>query len=207
MKKPPLKFLALGGIVGPILFTSVTLFCASLRPDYNHISQFISELGATKSPNATFMNFVGFIPTGLMIAAFSVSLISLLPKHILTQVGSVFMTVFGLGMVVAGNFSCDIGCPREGSLENTIHDQVSGPIFLLGIIGILLLGISFRKSSLWKGLWIYSVVSALFAFGFMIALIISIESNNMQIGLWQRLLLATIFLWCGIVSTKMFKST
>ena len=43
MKKSPLKYFILGDIIGPVLFTTVTLICAGLRPDYNHISQFISE--------------------------------------------------------------------------------------------------------------------------------------------------------------------
>jgi len=42
-----LKFLALGGVIGPVLFTLIVLICASLRPEYNHITHLISELGAT----------------------------------------------------------------------------------------------------------------------------------------------------------------
>ncbi|MDH4092099.1 MAG: DUF998 domain-containing protein, partial [Cyclobacteriaceae bacterium] len=79
MEKTSFKFLALGGIAGPVLFTTVTLICASLRPGFNHVSQFISELGATGTPNARLMNFAGFMPSGAMIAAFGVSLVMLLP--------------------------------------------------------------------------------------------------------------------------------
>ena len=206
MKKSPFKFLSLAGVIGPVLFTLITVICASLRPGYSHISQFISELGATGSPNAQFMNFAGFIPTGLMIAMFGVSLYLLLSKHLLTRTGSVFITVFGLGIVVAGLFSCDIGCPREGSIENNIHDTVSGPIFLIGIIGILLHGISFRRQPSFRSIWFFSVVSALLAFTFMVALVNSFETYTTT-GFWQRLLLATIFLWCGIVGMKLYKSS
>lgn len=206
MNKTALKFLALGGIAGPLLFTSITLICASLRPDYNHISQFISELGATDTENAILMNWAGFIPSGLMIAAFGLSLIMQLPKSPLARIGSILVIVFGLGMVVAGSFSCDVGCPRQGSLENTIHDQVSGPIFLMVIAGILLLGISFRRMPQRRTLSTYSVVSALLALIFIVGLINSIESHTTT-GLWQRLLLVTIFLWCGIVGVRLSKSS
>ena len=204
MEKTSFKFLALGGIAGPVLFTTVTLICASLRPGFNHVSQFISELGATGTPNARLMNFAGFMPSGAMIAAYGVSLILLLPKGLLARTGSVWITLFGLGVIVAGSFSCDPGCPRVGSLENTIHDQISGPVFLSAIIGMLLLGISFRNSPLWRGLWVYSVLSALLSFGFIVALVNSIDSYTLT-GMWQRLLLATIFLWCGIVGQQVFK--
>jgi hypothetical membrane protein len=197
--------LTLGGIIGPVLFTSAILICASLRPNYNHASQFISELGATGSPNADLMNYLGFIPSGLMILSFGLSLLILIPKSRTSIIGSVLVALFGIGMIVVGFFSCDIGCPREGSFENMIHDQISGPSFLSVIIGILLLGISFRKHTLLRNLWVYSVVTGLISFGFMAGLINSIESNYL-IGLWQRMLLGTIFLWCGIVGQKMFKS-
>ncbi len=61
MKQSNIKFLALGGITGPILFTLVTIISASLRSDYSHVSQYISELGATGTTNAHLMNFAGFI--------------------------------------------------------------------------------------------------------------------------------------------------
>jgi hypothetical membrane protein len=204
MKRNNLKILSLGGILGPDLFISVILICASLRPNYSHVSQFVSELGATGTPNAGLMNYIGFIPSGLMIVSFGISLLILIPKSMTSRIGSVLVTIFGVGMVVVGFFSCDIGCPREGSFENMIHDQISGPSFLSVIIGILLLGISFRKHTLLRNLWVYSVVTGLISFGFMAGLINSIESNYL-IGLWQRMLLGTIFLWCAIVAQKMFK--
>jgi hypothetical membrane protein len=205
MKRNNLNILSLGGIIGPVLFISAILVCASLRPNYSHVSQFISELGATGTPNAGLMNYLGFIPSGLMIASFGIALLMLIPKSITSRIGSVLVTLFGIGMAVVGFFSCDIGCPREGSFENMIHDQISGPIFLSVIIGILLLGISFRNYTLLRNLWLYSVVTGLISFGFMAGLINSIESNHL-IGLWQRMLLGTIFLWCVIVSLKIFKS-
>lgn len=206
MEKTTLRFLALGGVTGPVLFTGVMLICVSLRPDYSHISQFISELGATDSPNATFMNVAGFIISGVMITVFGVSITFLLPKNLLSRIGSVLMLLFGVGMLVVGNFSCDIGCPREGSFENNLHDQISGPIFIMGIVGILLLGISFRKVPLLHGLWIYSIASALLSLGFMVGLINSIESKLLFTGLWQRLLLCTIFLWLAVVGMKLFRT-
>jgi hypothetical membrane protein len=199
-----LKLFALGGVAGPVIFTFITVVCASFRPAYSHIHHFISELGATGTANADLMNFAGFIPTGTMIALFGVSLFGSLPKKVLTRVGSFLITLFGLGMVVVGFFSCDEGCPREGSLENNIHDQISGPVFLAAIIGVLLLGLAFKRLPAYRRLWIYSIVSSLLSLCFMIALINSLESYTLT-GLWQRLLLLTLFLWFGIVGLHTFK--
>jgi hypothetical protein len=204
MKKHAIIYLSLGGLAGPILFTLMTIICSSLRTDYNHINQFISELAATGTSNADLMNYAGFIPSGLMVTAFGVSLLLLLPKSVLGRMGSVLISLFGVGVVLAGSFSCDVGCPPEnGSIDNLIHNAVSGPAFLSAIIGIFLLSVKFRRLVFWKRIWVYSLISAIAATVFMILLIISLESPTGK-GLWQRLLLATIFLWLAITAVKLF---
>jgi len=205
VKKSTITYLSLGGVISPVLFTTMTLICSSLRPNYNHINLFISELGATGTPHAHLMNFVGFIPTGLMMALFGISLFHL-SKHFIGRIGAFMIILFGVGVVIAGSFSCDPGCPQHGgSFENSIHDGISGPAFLSATTGILLIGISFRQSAFLKGLWVYSLVSALLAYGFIFLLINSLDTYTYT-GLWQRLLIATIFLWCGVVGLKMFLS-
>ena len=67
MKIKTLKILTLGGLMGPILFTITILVSAYLRTDYSHMHNFVSELGATNTPNEQLMNFAGFIISGLLI--------------------------------------------------------------------------------------------------------------------------------------------
>ena len=204
MEKNGLKLFALGGVVGPILFTLATLICGGLRPDYSHIHHFISELGATGTPNAKLMNWIGFIPSGIMIASFGLSLTLLLPKKFLARLGSILIIIFGFGLTVVGFFSCDKGCPREGSLENNIHDQISGPIFLCAILGSLILGFVFRRLPYWNKLWLYSIGSSILSLVFLFALIDSLDSYTIT-GMWQRLLLLTLFFWFGTIGLHAFR--
>jgi len=199
--------MALGGVAGPLLFTLTTAICAGLRPGYSHISQFISELGATDSPNAHLMNFAGFIPAGLMIALLGFSLILNLPRKFLPLTGSVLIAMFGIGMIVVGIFSNDFPEPHEdaGSLSNRIHDQVSLLMFLSVIIGIFILGISFRKLPSWRRLWLYTVLSSLVSLGLLVALINSTQTFTYT-GIWQRLFLLSIFLWMGIAGLHIFNA-
>lgn len=204
MNKDHLRYLALGGVFGPLLFTLTFIICAWLRSEYSHMHQLISELGATGTPNADFMNFVGFIPSGIMISVFGVSQVWLLPNHIIFRISTALFILFGMGVVAAGVFSCDEGCPPQGSFENMIHYQVSGPAFLCAYTGILLLGIGFRRLPLWRWLWKYSVISALLSIVFNIGLVNSLESFTYS-GVWQRLMLLTIFLWTGMVGISMYR--
>ena len=203
-RKKSVAFLPLAGVAGPLQSTIVIVICSTLRADYNHVDQFISDLGATGTSHADLMNFAGFIPSGVIMAAFGTALWMLLPKHILGRIGASLIILFAIGLIIAGIFSCDPGCPQQGgSVENSIHDAIAGPMFLSAITGLLLFGISFRKFSGWKRLSNYSLISAVLCYGFFVLLISSLESRNLT-GIWQRLILLTIFLWCGIVGIKLF---
>ena len=55
-----MRILALGGIAGPVLFTTVVVLAAALRPGYSHYEAVISALGETGGPHALLMNAGGF---------------------------------------------------------------------------------------------------------------------------------------------------
>ncbi|MEB2781482.1 DUF998 domain-containing protein [Algoriphagus sp. C2-6-M1] len=204
MNQTSLRYLALGGIIGPILFTVVIIITASLRRDYNHVSNFISELGAIGTPNAVLMNVAGFLPFGLLIAALGLSLLLLLPKGKGLRIGSFLVFVFGLGVILAGLFSCDAGCPQEGSSANMIHHGVSAIAFLSAIVGSGILGFSFRNLSDWRPLWLFSVINCVISLGFLFAMINSFEAYT-HTGIWQRLLLLTLFIWFGTVGLRIYR--
>jgi len=169
------------------------------------MNQFISELGATGTSHAAVMIYAGFISSGLMIVLFGISLLLLLPKSVLGRIGAVLISLFGIGATVLGYFPCDEGCPpKGGSVDNLVHNSVAGPVFLSAIIGIFLLALTFRKSILWKQFWVYSLLSALVAIIFFIVTANYAESPILK-GFWQRLLMATIFLWLSLTTVKLFK--
>lgn len=204
IKKNSLVYLPLAGLAAPIQSTIVIVICSTLRPGFDHSGQFISDLGATGTSHAGLMNFAGFIPSGVIMAIFGIALWKLLPKHLLGRVGASLIILFAVGLIIAGIFSCDPGCPQQGgSAENSIHDAIAGPMFLSAITGLFLFGISFRKFAALKRLSNYSLISAVLCYGLFVLLVNSLESRNLT-GIWQRLILLAIFFWCGIVGIKLF---
>jgi hypothetical protein len=165
-----------------------------MRTGYSHTSQMLSELAATGTPNAILMNVLGFNFSGFMITAFGISLFASLPKRFLPWFGAILITLFGALMFILGFIACDAGCPEGGSAENILHDQLSGPAFMAAILSTLLLGFAFRKIPEWRTLSLYSFITAVLSIGFLIGLITSFD-DRVNIGLWQRLLIVTLFLW------------
>lgn len=202
--KNQFRYFSLAGVAGPGIFVLALMICASLYPGYSHIHQLISELGAKGAPTPALMNYLGFITSGVMISVFGLSLMLFLPGRILLIIGSSLIFLFGAGVALAGVFKCDTGCPPHGSFENMMHFQISGPSFLFAYLGIFLLGMGFRKLPFWNKVWVYSTITSILALAFNLALIFSLDSNK-NTGLWQRMMLLTIFLWTGIIGIKLYQ--
>lgn len=201
-----MRFLSLGGVAGPTVLTIIVMICGALRPDYSHAAQFISELGARGTSHAALLNFAGFVPAGLLLAGFGVSLANLRPRRRGSVLAAACMTMFGLGLTFAGIYSCDPGCPHRGaSSEAMLHDRITSFAFLSGIAGVALMAYYFRNLKNWRDLWPYSAITSAMAYGFLIASGASLESRLLT-GLCQRLFLGTLFLWCIIVSVRIFRS-
>lgn len=200
-----MRILALGGVAGPILFSAVVIVSAALRVDYSHVANFISELGATGTPFAGLMNYAGFLPGGLMLAAFGVALAKALPRRRVATLAAILVTLFGAGVAVSGIASCDPGCPQTGgSVENLIHNSIAPIAFLCLIAAAGILGAIFRGNPAWRSLSIYSLISSLAGLGLLVVLASSLDTRELT-GLWQRLLLAVLFLWCAVVCLRVFR--
>jgi hypothetical protein len=145
------------------------------------------------------------VPADLMLAAFGVALAGLLPRHRLSIAAAVLVTLFGFGLAAAGLISCDPGCPQTGgSLEQRVHDGIGPVMALCLIIGAGILGIHFRRLPAWRQLSIYSLLTSALALLFLVALMSSLQTRTLT-GLWQRLLLTTLLLWCAVIALRAYR--
>lgn len=200
-----MRYLILGGVVGPVLFALVVILCGALQPGYSHATHMISELGETGGSYASLMNYLGFIPSGLFLVTFGASLAYLVPRSALSLVAASLVAIFGLGIAAAGVYSCDPGCPqRYLSSEATLHGLVSITAFTAGVFGIALWAYCFRGLAMWRSLWPFSAASSATALALLLVLYATADARSPH-GLWQRLFLATLFLWCAVASIRLFR--
>jgi hypothetical protein len=195
----------LGGVAGPVLFSSATILSAALRPGYSHVSSFISELGASGTPHASLMNSLGFVPAGLLLAGLGIALLRVTSSHASGIVGSVLVALFGAGVAASGVLSCDPGCPLSGgSRENTVHNVIGPASFVALACGAGVLGFAFRRLPGFGELSRYSFATSALGLAFFAGIVSSLEAKDVT-GLWQRLFLATMFLWCALVGVRVFR--
>lgn len=197
----------LGGVAGPVLLALVVILAGLMRPEYSHIHHFISELGATGTPNAAIMNYAGFVPAGLLLAGFGLALPGAISRTPLVLGCAALVVLFGLGIATCGIASCDPGCLQEaGSAENVIHNRIAPASFLCLILAAGILGARFRTLRQWRTLAWYSAASSLLGALLLVALASTLETRHLT-GLWQRLLLVVLFSWCAVVGLNAYKSS
>ncbi len=200
-----LRLFSLGGLAGPLLFILAVILSAALRPGYDHVSQLISELGETGGSTAQLMTYLGFYPTGILILLFSVSCFAAIRRNLLSLAGAVLVGLASLALIVAGIFSCDVGCAMEDpSTDQMLHTAAAMVAFLGMIAASVLWSLRFRTLDHWRGLWIYSLLTGIGAFGLFVAFLLLSES---QIdGLVQRLLVLVLFIWLMVFSARLWST-
>jgi len=196
---PILRLLALAGMVVPLLFGVLLAVAGLLRPGYDHIVDYISELGV--GSNAWIMN-TNFLLTGFLVVAFSLGLARALGAGKSARAGSVLVGIFGSGVFAAGIFSCDPGCPSSGaSLSQQMHDVVSIVAFVAIMIAPIVVSLGMKRDPLWQGYRLYSIATGVAAIAFFFLFIASTE----YVGALQRFFVATPFLWIGVIALRLFK--
>ena len=140
-----------------------------------------------------------------MLAAFGVALARALPRRRVAALAAILVTLFGAGVAASGIASCDPGCPQTGgSLENLVHNRIAPIAFLCLIAAAGILGVLFRGDTAWRSISTYSLISGLVGLCLLIVLASSLDTRELT-GLWQRLLLAVLFLWCAVVGLRVFR--
>ena len=91
-----------------------TLYFASLRPNYSHITNTISELGEAGATNAHEVAFGFFLPVGLLVWL-ALWLIRRGASDSYASFALVALSSLGAGYVMAAFFPCDPRAPIFGS--------------------------------------------------------------------------------------------
>lgn len=121
-----------------ILAVLVPLVAGFYYPGYSHVRDYISELGAAGSPTGVWVSYLGFLPIGILVIAFVFVARPLIAQSKLAVIG--FYMLWGIGIAYAGAAfaPCDLHCPAEGSIRQTVHNSLGLLEYLGGGIGLIL---------------------------------------------------------------------
>jgi hypothetical protein len=186
------RIVSITAIAGALLVFLITVVGGANFPNYNHATQFISELGAFGAPNARIINLGGFLPAGLLISTFTFFAWRSLPRSKGTTLGMLGLALFALGYIAAAFFPCEPGCkPAELSLSQALHNLLGLAGYFTAPLSLFLLA---KEAHKWpKG----TSLSALGFTGSGLSLLglLGMLSEFPYVGLAQRILEASILIW------------
>ncbi len=185
------------GILGVLFFILGTILAGFQFENYSHISQLISESYAIGTHYGISLRFFIFLPSGFFIALFAFLSINVLPKSTLTKIGLLGIGIFyGIATIIVSIFPCDAGCNKElidPSLSQIIHNLTGFLTYTIVPICLILVGISARKWTNGKQVFYVGIVCGIISFIFVSILFADLKSEF--VGLYQRIIEASILLW------------
>jgi len=207
MESTQRKSLLFCGVLGPLVFAITTVGVAATRSNYNHASQFISELGETGAAFGWAMNYFGFMLSAALILIFVLASRVLIARGVLNVFGSLCLATFAICLFLAGVYSCDLGCsPDNPTPEQQLHDLVSIIAFPAFILGTMAWGVLFLRDAGWRRFGAYSLTSGIASIVILIAMIQS-EPTREGTGIYQRLFLFVLFAWLAALSIRLQRAT
>ncbi|AVX02978.1 hypothetical protein MXMO3_00432 [Maritalea myrionectae] len=190
MKKPKL---ALGLTILSYLWIMVTVAIAGANfPDYSHVSQFMSELGAADSPFPNLVNFGSFFAAALILLGALALVFSSLPRSLPGTIGLAILALYPLLVIVASFFPCDAACrPATPSTSHIIHMTSALLAYLSAIIGMAILSLHARK---WLGKSLLTPLGLIMPV-ILLVLLANLMPDNPRVGLIQRLFETLVYGW------------
>jgi hypothetical protein len=170
----------------------------ALQPEYSHVRDFISLLGAKDAPYATWVNWYGFLPLGLLVAVACFFLPTILPRSRLLWVGSLFLLSVSVGYLGAVLAPCDRGCPPTGSLSQEIHNVLGLIEYAGAAIGLGLCAGALLRRPQWQAVGWLTVLSAVVV-AVCLTFLLTPALQPWR-GLWQRVAEGAIFAWFFLIA-------
>ena len=192
-------------IVAAALAVAVPLLFGAMWPGYSHVRHYISVLGSRGAPHADLVNYLGFLPTGLATLVFIFAVGPGLPGSPRVRRARFFLAAFAIGYIGTAFLPCDPGCPALGSISQCLHSLLAVCGYTGAIIGLALLGTSFRRDEHWRNVAMFTWLCAVaVAVGFGLMLLPALAPWR---GLTQRVAEGAVFAWVVTVAFRAGRRT
>jgi MFS family permease len=190
--------LALAGIVGPLGLIATDFAAAFSQPGYNFVKDSISSLALT---SLGWIQTIGFLVIGLLVEIFTAGLFLNVQRKRGFGVGIGLLVFFGFSLLLIGAFRTDpVGAAP--TIEGRIHLAASYAVFGFFPIAISSLIPSIRNDPKWRGMFLYTAVTAGLAFALTIGWWF-LPVKLSYFGLYERIMVANAIVWVEVVAIRL----
>ncbi len=192
--------LAVAGMVAPIMFWSVFTIAGLLRPGYDPLRQYVSELAL--GPGG-WLQTANFLLMGLLLIAFAAGLHNGIPDG--PRACPALLVVAGVGFLLSGVFARDLP-GSEPTLPGEVHKYASYILLALPLAS-LSIAPHLKQDPRWRALAPYSVAAGLLTLLLLPGYFWGIQAASLQpwMGLYQRVLIAIPMSWLEVMAVRLLK--
>jgi hypothetical membrane protein len=188
--------LAAAGVAAPLLWVSAVVYVGSLRPEYSHSRQYISELASRGTATQHLMQVAGFVLPGVMVVAFGLFL-GLSARTKLAGTSAALLIVSGLARITAGAFPLDPCCASMAPSFSARLHNAAGAAYVVTTIAAVVMWCAvteqtFRTRAHWFR-W-YSLATCVAAL-MLPWWLMRFGTDPMNVGLVQRASFGVLNLW------------
>jgi hypothetical membrane protein len=198
------KIILLAGVLAPVWMLFGVYHCAKLYPNYSHIKQVMSELGARNRPTTRIHPYINNYPIGILFILFGVAILLSLQHEKIIVVTAYMIIGQGISHLITGLFPCDEDLGKIKPSTTQIIHNLAGIIMLITlIIPVAWWGIS-AASSMWFAIfsWICLIVFAVYFY----SMVKSLKKEH-NLGLYQRISFGALAFWVAVLSINLFAVT
>ncbi|MEQ8861120.1 MAG: DUF998 domain-containing protein [Pseudomonadales bacterium] len=189
---------SVAGLAAVLLALLVPVVGGWQYPGFSHSAQYISELGALGAPHGQLISVAGFLPIGVLVAAFVAFGWRALAVSPGSAVGCLLFLGVAAGYLVAAIAPCDAGCPAQGSARQALHNLGGLLEYLGGGAGLLLIGAALARRPALRQIGMTTILLGLFVLG--VFYWMGSNPDGAFRGAWQRVTEAALFGWIAMVS-------
>lgn len=202
--------LAWAGIVGPTLFVTVFMIEGWLRPGFEPLKMYVSELSLGPRGWIQIANFVVF---GLLFLAFTRGLAIEFRSGKASRGGIILLTILAVGFLLSGPFVMDPTNtpPDRFTVHGTVHGILGGIVFSLMPISCFLFLRRFGEDPKWRTLqWPTLGLGTIIAAA-VVLLTVATKVPDIQaaftdwLGLIQRAAIVPFMLWLFIFALGLLR--
>lgn len=202
--------LAWAGMLGPILFVVIFTLEGWLRPGYEPLKMYVSELSLGPRGWIQIVNFVVF---GLLLLLFTRAVAAEFQSGRASRGGNILLTILGICFLFSGPVVMDpAGTPRsQMTLHGTLHGILGGIVFTLMPVSCFVFLRRFRADPKWQFLQGPTLVLGTICVAAVLLLTAATKSSATQelfsdwLGLIQRAAIVPFMIWLFIFALGLLR--
>jgi hypothetical membrane protein len=191
------------GLVAPLWWAAMIVFCATQFPGYSHVTDFISELAARDAPTGALMRDAGFVLTGALYIAFAVALAWQFRAERMALLGSLLLACAGLARIAAGMWPCEPGCNAGPiPLLQAAHDRAASGAYAFTIAAAIAWGVAGQRVAKLRHLLALGIATATWCPTFLLLMAL----HPAWQGVFQRLASGVSSVWVLLLAVSAWRA-